>query len=267
MRLFIYLAAYLSITFSGLFAEIIEVAHFQEIENYLSNEMLVVFDIDDTLLIPTQTLGTDVWFRYRVEQHLKKNHSYKIAFEKALAEWEAIRHLTEVKIVETGSQKIIAKMQDQNIPIIGLTTQGLALATRTVQQLLSLEVDLSKTAPSKKDHYFINQQGVLFRHGILFTAGTNKGIALLTLCDLIDIHPKKILFINDKESHLKEVEAVVLANEISFIGLRYNFRDEEINNFSEEIATIQWKYSTFDHLLTDEEAKNLLKLEKNKLNN
>src|SRR4051812_39411252 len=98
-------------------------------------------------------------------------------------------------------------MQKNNTPVIGLTTQGLTLATRTVMQLKSLSIDLSKTAPSAQDFYFLNgQNGVLYRQGILFTSGTPKGEALIKFLDTVGYHPKRVVFINDKKNHLQDME-------------------------------------------------------------
>lgn len=239
-------------------ASIVETPHFRDIKNYIQPKTLVILDIDDTLMIPKQTLGSDVWFLYRMQQHVAQGMDANAALERALAEWEAIRHLTEVQIVEEGSASAIAEMQSDKVPIICLTTQGLALATRTIAQLHMLAIDVTKTAPSKEDHYFMNGQGVLYRQGVLFTSGTAKGPALLKLLDVIGYYPERIVFINDKATHLRDVEQSMEARGIEFIGLRYSFSDNRVANFNAEIAEVQWQCSSFEHLLSDEEAKALL---------
>ncbi len=233
---------------------IVEVKHFKEILNYLEPNSLIILDIDDTLLLPVQTLGRDSWFQYRLRYHQTKESSYELALDKALAEWEAIRHLTEVEIVEEGTEKVIEELQS-SYNVMGLTTQSLTLSSRTVNQLLTLNIDLSKNPPWPHDYYFINKVGVLYYQGILFTSGTRKGQALLKLLDHISYTPSHIIFINDKETHLQDVEEAVLAKGIAFTGLRYSYRDAEIASFNPEIAAIQWQQSSFDHLLSDEEAQ------------
>lgn len=251
--------AFLLLNISNLSGVIIETSHFCEINEHITPQTLVILDIDDTLLIPTQTLGTDVWFLYRIIENEKLGLPKKKAFERALAEWEATRHITQVKLVEIGTDTIIDNLQKQNLMVIGLTSQGLALATRTVQQLNDLNIDLIRTAPSKEDLYFNNgAHGVLYRQGIIFTSGTKKGKALLTWLDTNDLHPERILFINDKLTHLRDVEEDIEARGINFIGLRYNYSDDRVKNFRKDIADIQWKYSTFQHILSDEEAEALL---------
>lgn len=236
-----------------LFSQIIETENFSSIVQYIKPDTLVLLDIDDTLLIPVQTLGSDVWFCHRLNEY-KETLSPIEALDKTIAEWEGIRQLTKVKIVEEGTEKIISDLQNNNIPVMGLTTQGLALATCTVHQLKTLDIDLTKTAPSKEDHYFINKHGNLYREGILFTSGTPKGPALLKLLESMQYFPKRIVFINDKATHLKDVEETAEANGYEFIGLRYSFGDKRVTEYNPEIAEIQWNHSSFAHILSDEEA-------------
>jgi uncharacterized protein DUF2608 len=244
---------------SYLQGETIETYRFEDITKYQDSDTLLILDIDDTLLLPVQTLGNDAWFLYRVQQLNAVGLPPTQAKEKAISEWEAVRHLTKVKIVEEGTEEIIANMQKNKTTIIGLTTQGLALATRTVQQLNSLGIDLSLTAPISDDVFFMNQRGVLFRKGIMFTSGTPKGEALLKLFDQINYYPKRIVFINDKATHLQDVEQSIISKGYDFIGLRYAIGDERVANFRSDITDIQWAYSTFAHILTDEEAEQLLR--------
>ncbi len=242
-----------------LSGRIIETKHFSKITDYIQPDTLVVLDIDDTLLIPTQTLGSDAWFCYRLKQLLAENNQ-ESALDKALAEWEAVRHLTKMKIVESGTERVIEGLQNRNVVVMGLTTQGLALATRSINQLLAVNIDLTKTAPSCEDHYFINQHGVLYRHGVLFTSGTPKGPALLKLLDIINFQPKHVVFINDKSTHLRDVEQAVECRNISFTGLRYSYCDERVAHFNPKIADIQWNLSTFSKILSDEEAESILRV-------
>lgn len=241
---------------SSLSGAIFEAPCFSDILKEADKKTLVLLDIDDTLMIPVQSLGSDVWFRYRKEELEKGGITSKEALEKALSEWEAIRHLTKMKLVEPGIDQVVAKMQKEGFLIMGLTTQGLALATRTVQQLISLGIDLSLTAPSSENHYFQNNHGVLYRQGILFTSGTHKGKAILKFLREVELSPKKIVFINDKQTHLQEVEGEVEKAGISFVGLRYSASDERVNAFDPAIAEIQ--FAPFKKLLSDEEAEAVL---------
>lgn len=250
-------------TISPAFAEIVELAHFHDAPAYLTDDTLVILDIDDTLLITSQMLGCDEWFLYRVKVRQNEGMSYRDAMENTIAEWQAIRHLTKMEIVEPGTEAIVEAWQKQGYTVMGLTTQGLGLATRTVQQLQEKGIDLSKTAPSAKEVYLqISEHGVIYRKGILFTSGSQKGKALFQLCEQIGYKPKRIVFINDKATHLAEIETIAAKEQVPFLGLRYSYSDARKARFKTEIANYQFAHSTFQHLLSDEEAIRMLQQEK-----
>lgn len=238
--------------FLFLYGEIIEIQTVDEMLPFLEEETLFIFDIDNTIMEPTQTLGSDQWFYHRKDQYLKKGYSPQEALESALAEWMSVQNLTRVKLVEEKIAAIIASLQHEKKGLIGLTTRGLGLATRTIEQLHSLKVDLSLAAPISKEFLLKEPRGVLYRKGILFTAGAHKGKALATFLAEMEELPKKILFINDKRSHIAEVEEACLALNIPFVGLRYGYLDEKVAGFSPQLAEIQWSH--FGKILSDEEA-------------
>lgn len=244
----------------ALLAETVEVGHIHEINDFLTKECLLILDIDDTLLVPVQMLGCDEWFQTRLKKHQSEGMNKEDALEKSLAEWESIRHVTQMKVVEPGTESVVHRLQEQGYCAIGLTTQGLALATRTKQQLNANKIDLSRTSLFKKDHYiYLNGHGVLYRDGILFTSGTSKGEALFRLLDENGYTPSRIVFLNDKASHLADLEHVAKQRGCTFIGLRYAFADKHKKAFDPEIADFQFKASSFAHLLSDEEAEAMLK--------
>ncbi len=253
MRLLFLALGLFSAHFCG--AQIVEMPHFSQVLSYAEPDTLLILDIDDTLLIPTQMLGCDEWFQYRWNEYVRQGLNSKQALEKALSEWEGVRHLTQMEIVEPDSEAIIRDLQEQGHQVIGLTTQGLALATRTYLQLLEKQIDLSLTAPCQEDCYLQAQEhGVLYRKGILFTSGTAKGEALFRFCEKIGFQPKKIVFVNDKASHLADIEGAAEKRGVAFIGLRYSYSDSRKKAFVPEIADYQFRHSSFDRILSDQEA-------------
>ncbi len=256
---FIYLAAVAGAIFSEGQAEIIDTPHFADIQKHLTPNTLVILDIDDTLLIPVQMLGCDEWFLKRKQHHIDNGLSPSEALEKALAEWEGIRQFTRMEIVEEGSQAIVRQLQEQGYQVMGLSTQGLALTTRTLQQLAGVGVNLSAAAPSKEDQYLlVNGHGVLYRKGILFTSGQAKGEALFKLCDAIGLQPKRIVFLNDKATHLADIEGEATKRGVPFVGLRYAYSDARKAAFRAEVADYQFTHSAFDAILSDAEASEVI---------
>ncbi len=241
---------------SSLFGAIIEIKQANEIAKHFKNEMLVIFDIDNTILEPVQELGRDQWFYHRIQHHTSLGTPSDKALQRALNEWTAVQYITSVNLIEDDMAKVIGRFQDKGIPVIGLTTRGSPLAHRTIEQLESIGVDLQASAPNKEEHYILQQKevasGVVFKNGVLFTGGTHKGETLFKLLDKLSIKPKSILFINDKASHLAEVERTCQKLGVEFVGLRYGFLDEKVAAFNVQLADRQWDH--FTSIPSDEAA-------------
>lgn len=237
-------------------AEIHETFNMSELYSHLKPGMLVVFDIDNTLIEPVQELGSNQWFEKRIKEYLSYGYNSQDALQAALKEWTAIQNITLVKLVEPGIEGIVKDLQQKEYSVMGLTTRGLSLSTLTVEQLESVDIDLSRTAPIHEEVYFMNERGVLFRGGSLFTAGTHKGEALRKLLEEAEFKPSSIMFINDKYSHLVPVEEYCTQYGIPFIGLRYGYTDEKVKNFRKQIAEVQFYH--FGHILSDEAAERIL---------
>lgn len=242
---------------SPVSSEMFEISHMDELNKFIKPDSLIIFDIDNTLVMPAQDLGTDEWFYHQFESYLRSGMLINDALEKALFEWNAIQLLTKVCIVEPGTQKIIKHLQNEGFKAMALTTRGLEISACTVKQLKSLNIDLNLTSPSRSNHYFmVDQSQVLFHEAILFTAGAHKGICLFKFLDTIQYVPSSIVFINDKASHIEQIEKTAIEKNIPFIGLRYGFLDKKVKNFNQEIANIQ--FEKFGQLLTNQEAYHLL---------
>ena len=248
----------------SLNARIIEMPNFEHLSQYVDEKTLLILDIDDTLLITKQMLGCDEWFKHRLNINQKKlEGNFQHALDLTLFEWEGIRHITEMEIVEPGLVKVVHDLQKKPITLMGLTTQSLSLSKRTAHQLKSHYLDLSITAPEKRAyHVFLDDHDLFFNKGILFTDGAHKGKAFFQFCDHVGYLPKRIVFVNDKASHIKEIEDEAIKRNIEFLGLRYAYSDAKKEVFSQEIADFQFHNSSFHRLLTDDEAKELMTIEK-----
>lgn len=241
---------------SFLQSEIYEIAHFEEIYKYLEPETLVVYDLDDTLISMNQHMGSDHWFYHQFDRYQKSGMSTRDALEKALNEWESVQHLSGCKAVEHVNPEVVAYTQ-AHYTVIGLTTRGLALASRTSQLLRESGYNLSVNPLTQDELHFMQEnEGILFRKGILFTAGRHKGECLEKLLKAVGFTPKRVLFINDKKSHLLPVEEFCERVGIEFTGLRYGFVDKRRDAYNPEVGDLQWAH--FGTILSDVEAECLL---------
>src|SRR5687768_857421 len=100
-------------------ARIIETNKFADLLQYIKPNSLILLDIDDTLMEPLQTLGSDRWFQWRISVYKKKGMEPQLALDTALMEWVAVQSLTKVKVVEPGNDKIVKRIQDEGFHVMG----------------------------------------------------------------------------------------------------------------------------------------------------
>src|SRR5690349_6313422 len=119
----------------GAQAEIREANSMQvALENVRAGD-LVVFDIDNTILSPTQTLGSDQWYGYLVEKYKRGGADESSAIDLALRDWIAVQKVTRVNPVERITPQLIRSLQKRGIPLMALTARPGELKTATARQL------------------------------------------------------------------------------------------------------------------------------------
>lgn len=219
-------------------AEIREAATMKEALNNLAVGDFVVFDIDNTVLEPAQTLGSDQWFEYRVQVHKAQGEDEKLAVERAIDDWLPVQKATEVKLVETETSQMIKELQDKGIEVIALTARPEDLESATIRQLQTV--------------------GVKFKN-ILFSFGKNKGVVLREFINQNGFQLTRLIFIDDKEKNVKNMDAEFVNDNIVNINFRYGAADQKVQNFSKDIAEIQWFYfQEYSALVSDEQAEQIL---------
>ncbi|MBI5346558.1 MAG: DUF2608 domain-containing protein [Chlamydiae bacterium] len=234
-------------------ADVFEIRNIKEIQSYLlEEETLVVLDLDNTVIEPVQSLGSVQWFCNRIKEFQNKGFTREKAFELAYPEWFAVQAITKVKPVEKDTAQFIQSLQ-KNFKVLALTSRGPDLIFPTVRQLNSINIDLSSTFPHLKEIVFESENETIFKNGILFANRLNKGIILYQFLKLINYFPKVIVFIDDCEKHVKEVEQAFFRTNVSFVGLRYGFLDDKVKNFDKVTADLQ--FANFGKILSDEEVK------------
>lgn len=256
MKLYRYILCTLLSVISLSHCDIIDVMQMSEVEKYITQDTLVIFDLDNTVMEPVQELGNDQWFYHRFEE-LKKEGDPHHVLNDLLSYWHKIMVVTEMKLVESSTPAFIKSLQDQRrFPVMALTTRSMAISQSTLENLQKLGVNFEESSPNKAPIFFVQgHRYIFYDHGVLFTAGGHKGQALYHFLDTIRYYPKNIVFINDKATHLKEVEVASTDRGVNFIGLRYGFLDEKVRNFQKEVAQVQEKH--FKPILSDAEAEKL----------
>lgn len=246
--------------FSALFlltlsaqAEIREVATMKAALSGIHKGDVVVLDIDNTILEPTQTLGSDQWFEYLLEKN--KQIDSETAFENTRRDWIEVQKVTNVELVEQTTPKLVRTLQAKGIMVLALTARPETLANVTAGQLRVLGVEF-------KTYSGFGSNETVYNSGVLYAGSKNKGLVLRDFFSQLNIKPNKLVFVDDKVKNVNNMDAEFGHDVFPNINFRYAAADPKVKSFSKEIAELQWSYFIDNNvLITDLEAQKILGLD------
>lgn len=216
-------------------AEVHQASRMQEVLSYLDQtppeRTWIVFDLDNTVIAPAQTLGSDQWFDYMVEKLGR--------VDAAIDAWSQVQRKTRVKPVESYTPELIRSLQSSGFRVFALTARPDSLAETTRSQLQSI--------------------GVSFGKVIAIGPGQSKGAALVSEVRASGA-PGMIVFVDDKEKHARSVDEALSALPVAHHELRYGAADPEVKAFSPRIAEVEWSvFQASGVLVSDREAEERLR--------
>lgn len=254
LYVFLSISAFLSAADQLIF----ETSTLSAIKEHLSDSTLIVFDIDNTLLEPVQALGSDQWAWGRLKELKAKGLSESEAFQQTMKEWREVHAITKVRSPESMTPELIQELQNKGYPLIALTTRAPEDADVTIRELLELGINLTRSSLLNQSLDLPLNKHAQFKEGILFISLDNKkGIALKEFLNKIGYHPQKVIFIDDKLSHIQDVQEACVSLDIGCVGIRYSATDQRVKAYDCHLAERQWFF--LHNLLSDDEAALLTK--------
>src|SRR5882672_10182547 len=112
-----YLLCFLCFFSAVVHAEIRECASTEEVLTLANGKTLVIWDIDNTILCPTQALGSDPWFRHYRQKLKDEGMNDKDSLEEAVDMLHKVYHRTRVRLIEEKTPKVIDILQKRKLPI------------------------------------------------------------------------------------------------------------------------------------------------------
>ncbi len=217
------------------------------------NDVLYVFDIDNTVLELKQNLGSVQWFRWQRELIEKGEPQYRVAttIESLLSKQAWIYQMAATKTPESQMADALLDLQKAGHPVMFHTSRNTDVRGPTERELkLNFLIPLLKTVGPMNGYPGeigfpdgpANQRKSSFQNGIFMSAGQDKGRWLTLLLGKTNFQPKTLVFIDDERKNLEYVEKA-FASRIPFILCRYGKLDEVVsafNNSNKEIEIELW---------------------------
>jgi hypothetical protein len=213
-----------------------------EIMPHISSSDLIIFDIDHTILQATSLYCHSNWFYDHYEEALAQGHDEKDIIEVLAPIWEMSQKSCPVESVEPFTPALIKKIQTSGKKTIALTSRSENIVQETIDQLSSLGIDFSKSAPNQENFVMKMSTNVLVSNGIIFTSDYNtKGDVLKEYLKQTGFRPKSILFVDDGIRNLSSVFEVASANGIKVDCFHYPLVKRNPLHWDKKNADLAWE--------------------------
>lgn len=247
----------------------LETSSFQSIEEkvaelsrkYGAQDVLVVFDIDNTILTMPQDLGSDQWFNWQYELCIGPQKADANCVARSMDELLDIQGqlfaISNMVPTEPVTAEVIKRIQAKGHKVILLTSRGYEFRAATERALGFNNMNFGVSAIGPKETcaspylpYDIAKPGkngltksdvdiaklkaakpVTYYNGLYMTAGQHKGVMLKTLLNKFNSKFKAIIFSDDHERHTTRMQDIFGAGPTEMITFRYAKMDDRVQNF------------------------------------
>jgi FMN phosphatase YigB (HAD superfamily) len=238
-----------------LFSVIIETDRFSDILLYAEADTLILCDVDNTLIRPTQQVGSVPWRSHIRDKAQKAGFSQEEASDLLDHFWIFVQPLLTIQSVDPETPETLSSLRDKQLPVIGLTNREPLEIKYTSKQLSSAGITLN---PTVTDKFFDLPLPFPARYeaGVIHCNENSKADALKLFLKMIGYHPKKVIFIDDRMNHVQDVEKAMSELGIEYVGIRFSKADPIVEAFDPNIADLQWL--ALPQIVSDTEAQEIL---------
>lgn len=189
--------------------------------------VLVVFDIDNTLLTTQQDVGGDSWYVWKRAQDDAATPEGRAAVADLLRDNTALLSLSTMTPTQADMSKLIAKLQAQGVDVYALSARGPDLRAATERALTAARVDLSPApecgAPLCTRRGLLGEaqiraasaraswpqtgpfRPVTVSDGVMLASGQDKGLMLDLLLASLKPRYDDVWFVDDTPDNIEHV--------------------------------------------------------------
>lgn len=218
-------------------------------EEFDPEDILVVFDLDNTLLAMNTELGSDQWYNWQKSLQDRPGCVPERVPELLKAQGAAY-FAGSMRPTQPDTAAIVRKLQDEEFRVIVLTSRGLDFRLATFRELRRNELDFSQHAiPVDEDTRFSSltyfpegsSRAVLYEDGVFMVAGQHKGKMLESLLKRLEwTWPDAVVVMDDSEHKVTDLQSTLGLLDIPYRLFRYSGEDARVAAFNGEQAAREW---------------------------
>lgn len=202
------------------------------------DQMLVIFDLDNTLLAMDGDLGSDQWYSWQSSlEDCDPNRVVPLLDLQGSLYHQGSMHLTDPLLPD-----ILRSIQQQQVTTMVLTARGPDFRLPTFRELRRNHLSFTRTAPGEDfaETRNLGDKGreVLFEDGVMMVAGQHKGHMLTALYrELGRDLPEAIIFVDDKRKNVDQVHDALKDLPVTARLFHYTQQLDRVNALDTEQAS------------------------------
>jgi hypothetical protein len=214
---------------------------------YGNNQVLVVLDIDNTLLAMEQGLGSDQWYYWQKALAKEDPCSGQLLVGRFNVQG-AIFFASAMRPTQPDAAEQVRRMQDAGLRVIAVTSRGSDYRLQTFRELRRNNFSFWESAlpPTRGFPDDFVPEGaarpVRYEEGVFLTSGQHKGDMIKALLAKTNTPaPKIIIMADDKRENLQAVMEAFRGTGTAVHAWRYTREDANVEAFDAQEAADQWK--------------------------
>ena len=178
---------------------------------YGAENVLIVADIDNTLLTSATDLGGDIWYQWqRGKLAVKPTEQQKVSclFEDAIS---LLYELGPMNLTEQQVPALLRNWQSAGNTLLLLTSRAPKNRPATERELLRHSIDVSQAALTPVDNtnpvYREKlEREMSYSRGLMMTTGMNKGTMLEWILNATERQFDAIVFVDDSHTNIENMD-------------------------------------------------------------
>jgi hypothetical protein len=212
-----------------------------------TDQVMVVYDLDNTLLAMEQDLGSDQWYDWQKSLAAEYPCDSRLV-NGLLAVQGGLYFASAMRLTQADAPAQVQALQKAGLKVWALTSRGVDFRLQTFRELRRAGLRFYPSAIGPLGGYtepFVPPDGkrpVLYEDGVFLTAGQHKGKMFRALLEKTGTPaPTLIFMVDDKVVNLQNVLDSFANSSTSIQAYRYNREDPVVEAFDARQAENQWQ--------------------------
>jgi len=241
----------------------VEAAAGELFKKHGAKNVLIVLDIDNTLLTMNQDFGGDAWFNWQAALLKSEPKSPQLVakdFAGLLRVQGILFALSGMRPPENSTPAAVKRLQASGASVMAMTSRGPEFRSATMRVLKQNGYSFGRGAPygypgtwlpapadltikEQQKYGFIGPRRVSYMDGVFLASGQHKGGLLRMLIHLRKLKYKAILFVDDHAKHTARVTEAWTGRKMELITIRYARMDTQVARFGKsdkQLVSAQW---------------------------